>query len=319
MGASIISSSAQVSITSVDSSSVAELSNYTAQWTLGADGSSHYTFTGPGLIGAENDPTLYLTRGQKYKFINNMGAHPFRIQSTPNGSAGTAYNDGVTNNNVSSGTLTWNVQFDSPRVLYYQCTAHANMGGVIYIDNANTGSGGGSTDISALNTFTGSAISNNQTSSMSVATASFATGFTIFNGDRVISNTSLPAGVYNTNAGTSGSLSQFVEKIFFPNTVPSITTNGFTIGEFVVSGSSVGTVTATDAEGQSITFRTASSYSADKFRISSAGAVTLNTKSTASLNTDSTPGSGSHPFLVEAVDTFGGVGSKTVYLSLIHI
>ena len=43
-------------------------------------------------------------------------------------------------------------------------------------------------------------------------------------------------------AGTSGSLSQFVEKIFFPNTVPSITTNGFTIGEFVASGSLVGTV-----------------------------------------------------------------------------
>ena len=314
LGASIISSSAQVSITSVNSSSVAELSNYTAQWTLGADGASHYTFTGPGLTGAENDPTIYLTRGQKYKFINNMGAHPFRIQSTPNGSAGSAYNDGVTNNDVSDGTLTWNVQFDSPRVLYYQCTAHSNMGGVIYIDNANTGSGGGSTDISALNTFTGSAISNNQTSSMSVATASFATGFTIFDGNRVISNTSLPVGVYNTNQGTSGSLAQFVEKVFFPNTVPSITTNGFTIGEFVVSGSSVGTVAATDAEGQSITFRTASSYTADKFRISTAGAVTLNTKSTSSLNTDNTPGSGSHPFLVEAVDTFSGVGSKTIYI-----
>ena len=279
---------------------------------MGADGNSHYTFTGPGLIGAENDPTLYLTRGQKYKFINNMGAHPFRIQSTPNGSAGSEYNDGITNNNVSNGTLTWNVQFDSPRVLYYQCTAHANMGGVIYIDNANTGSssGGGSTDISALNTFTGSAISNNQTSSMSVATASFVS----FDGNRVVSNTDLPSGVYNNNFGTTTSLSDFVEKVFFPNTVPSISTTGFTIGEFVASGSSVGTVSATDAEGQSITFRTASSYTADKFRIASNGAITLNTKSTASLNTDNTPGSGSHPFLVEAVDTFAGVGSKTIYI-----
>jgi|5_EtaG_2_1085323.scaffolds.fasta_scaffold00438_18 hypothetical protein len=315
----LISSSVQLpsglissSITSVDSSSVSELSNYTSQWTLGADGSNHYTFTGPGLIGAENDPTLYLTRGQKYKFINNMGAHPFRIQSTPNGSAGSEYNDGITNNNVSNGTLTWNVQFDSPRVLYYQCTAHANMGGVIYIDNANTGSssGGGSTDISALNTFTGSAISNNQTSSMSVATASFVS----FDGNRVVSNTDLPSGVYNNNFGTTTSLSDFVEKVFFPNTVPSISTTGFTIGEFVASGSSVGTVSATDAEGQSITFRTASSYTADKFRIASNGAITLNTKSTASLNTDNTPGSGSHPFLVEAVDTFAGVGSKTIYI-----
>jgi len=105
----------------------------TIQWTLGADGTSNYTFTGPGLTGAENDPTLYLMRGQTYKFINNMGAHPFRIQSDPNGSTGTQYNDGITNNDVSNGTLVWDVQFDAPKILYYQCTAHGNMGGPIYV------------------------------------------------------------------------------------------------------------------------------------------------------------------------------------------
>ena len=111
----------------------------TASYTLGANGTSDYTFTGPGLTGAENDPTIYLTRGKTYKFVNGMGAHPFRIQSTPNGSAGTAYNDGITNNNVSNGTLTWDVQFDAPDTLYYQCTAHSNMGGVIYIgDNSRS-------------------------------------------------------------------------------------------------------------------------------------------------------------------------------------
>ena len=65
-----------------------------------------------------------------------MGAHPFRIQSDPNGSTGTAYNDGITNNDVSNGTLEWDVQFDAPNVLYYQCTSHANMGGKIYIGNS---------------------------------------------------------------------------------------------------------------------------------------------------------------------------------------
>lgn len=109
---------------------------FTSAWTLGANGSDDYTFTGPGFIGAENDPTLYLVRGQRYKFTNAMGAHPFRIQSTPNGSTGTAYNDGVTNNDVSNGSLTWNVQFDTPGVLYYQCTSHAGMGGKIYIIDA---------------------------------------------------------------------------------------------------------------------------------------------------------------------------------------
>ena len=108
-----------------------------ASWTLGADGSSHYTFDGPGLTGAENDPTIYLQRGKRYNFVNSSGGHPFRIQSDPNGSSGTAYNDGVTNNDAGNGTtLEWDVQFDAPNVLYYQCTSHANMGGKIYIGNS---------------------------------------------------------------------------------------------------------------------------------------------------------------------------------------
>ena len=111
------------------------IATYTAEWILGANGSSHYTFTGPGFTGAEDDPILHLVRGQKYKFTNTMGAHPFRIQSTVNGSTGTAYNDGITNNDVSNGTLIWDVQFDAPTVLYYQCTAHGTMGGAIYIVN----------------------------------------------------------------------------------------------------------------------------------------------------------------------------------------
>ena len=112
-----------------------------SEWVLGANGSSDYTFTGSGLTGAENDPTLYLKRGQKYRFKNSSGGHPFRIQSTANGSAGTAYNDGVTNNDAGDGTtLEWDVQFDAPDVLYYQCTSHGGMGGKIYIGNSGNSS-----------------------------------------------------------------------------------------------------------------------------------------------------------------------------------
>ena len=174
--------------------------------------------------------------------------------------------------------------------------------------------GGGTSDFTQLtNVPTGLVSSSNQITS--VATASFVGGnVSSFDGNRIISNTDLPSNIYNVNFGTSGSVSNFIEKVFFPNTAPTISTNGFTISEFVVSGSSVGTVSGTDAEGQSFTYRTASSYTSDFFRISSAGAITLNTKSTSSINTDNTPGSGSHPFLVEAVDTFSGVGSKTIYI-----
>ena len=110
------------------------------RWILGADAySGYYTFTGIGFTQTTNDPTLYLKRGEVYQFVNTMDAHPFRIQSTVNGSTGTEYNGGITNNNVQNGTLTWNVQFDTPSLLYYQCTAHGSMGGKIYIIDAGIG------------------------------------------------------------------------------------------------------------------------------------------------------------------------------------
>ena len=103
----------------------------TLRWSLGASGIDHYTFTGPGLTGTVNDPTIYLTRGHTYIFENNnsANAHPFRIQSTA-GASGTVYNTGVTNNGGAGGTeIKFTVAHDAPDVLYYQCTAHANMGG----------------------------------------------------------------------------------------------------------------------------------------------------------------------------------------------
>lgn len=104
----------------------------TIEWTLTANGSSDYIFSGPGFTGSETDPTIYVMRGHTYKFTNNMNAHPFRIQSTT-GTSGTPYNDGITNNAVSNGTLTWTVRMDSPATLYYQCTAHAAMNGTINV------------------------------------------------------------------------------------------------------------------------------------------------------------------------------------------
>ena len=66
------------------------------KWTLGANGSSDYTFTGTGIVGTENDPIIYLARGAVYEFVNNSGgSHPFQIRQSNGGSA---YNTGVTNN-----------------------------------------------------------------------------------------------------------------------------------------------------------------------------------------------------------------------------
>ena len=91
-------------------------------WTLTANGSSDYVFSGDGFPSSQNDPTLYLMRGQTYKFTNNTGGHPFRIQSTTATSGGgTAYNDGVTNQDATGATnqtLTFVVPMNAPDTLY---------------------------------------------------------------------------------------------------------------------------------------------------------------------------------------------------------
>lgn len=100
-----------------------------ARWTLGANGTTDYTFTGVGFVSTTNDPVLYLARGRVYEFVNNTG-HPFEIRVSNGGSA---YNNGVVNNGASSGIIRFEVPFNAPNTLYYQCTSHSGMGNVINI------------------------------------------------------------------------------------------------------------------------------------------------------------------------------------------
>tara|TARA_A100001234_G_scaffold54169_1_gene46264 strand:- start:2510 stop:3940 length:1431 start_codon:yes stop_codon:yes gene_type:complete len=109
-------------------------------WTLTANGSTDYVFSGDGFPSSQNDPDLYLVRGETYRFVNNTGGHPFRIQSTTATSGGgTKYDDGVQNsdgtvNDAGNGvTLTFVVPMDAPDTLYYQCTSHPDMFGTINV------------------------------------------------------------------------------------------------------------------------------------------------------------------------------------------
>ena len=113
-------------------------------WTLTAPNAPNdYTFSGDGFPTSQNDPTLYLIRGQTYKFVNNTGGHPFRIQSTgATVGGGTQYNSGVTNQDAGNGvTLTFVVPMDAPDTLYYQCTAHTGMFGTINVLTQGSSSG----------------------------------------------------------------------------------------------------------------------------------------------------------------------------------
>ena len=102
------------------------------KWTLGANGTSNYTFDGVGVNAGNNYNTpMYLARGCVYEFVNNSGgSHPFQIRVS---NGGAAYSTGVTNNGASSGTIRFEVPMDAPNSLYYQCTAHSGMGGTITV------------------------------------------------------------------------------------------------------------------------------------------------------------------------------------------
>ena len=112
----------------------------TLRYVLGASGTNHYTFTGKGLTGAVNDPTLTLSRGHTYIFENrnSANAHPFYIKtSIANGGTNDAYNTGVTNNGGAGGTeIVFTVPHDAPDTLYYQCSSHSSMAGQLSISGS---------------------------------------------------------------------------------------------------------------------------------------------------------------------------------------
>ena len=164
------------------------------------------------------------------------------------------------------------------------------------------------------------------TASYQVDSASFdsrissinASGDTSYNGNRIISSEYLPEfRSASFNAGTSGSIQDFLNAIFFPNTEPSFTSTGsFFSAEYSTSGSVVGTLSATDAEGQTITFRANAAYTAGLIEVSSDGTLRLTQIPTNEDYNTADRGDGvyAHPVQVDAVDTFGGFTTTTVYI-----
>ena len=89
------------------------------------------------MVSTEDNPDIFLTRGVKYRFINNSGgSHPFQIRVSDGGSA---YSTGVTNNGAASGNIDFAPTFDSPSKLVYQCTSHGGMVGNIHIIGGKRG------------------------------------------------------------------------------------------------------------------------------------------------------------------------------------
>ena len=106
--------------------------------TVQNSGASDYVFAAEGLEG--NDPTLTLVRGKTYEFDVTAGGHPFLIKTIQGTGSSNQYNEGITNNGVSNGKLTFTVPNDAPSTLYYNCQFHGSMTGTINIvDNNDNG------------------------------------------------------------------------------------------------------------------------------------------------------------------------------------
>ena len=119
-----------LSVSGVTTITVPANANPHSSWDVVNNSASSYRFTGPGQDGAEDNPNIYLVRGQRYVFKMNASGHPFQIRVSNGGSA---YSDGVTNNGAQTGNVVFNVQHDAPAQLFYQCTSHGSMVGNIYI------------------------------------------------------------------------------------------------------------------------------------------------------------------------------------------
>jgi len=129
------------------------------------------------------------------------------------------------------------------------------------------------------------------------------------NGNRAVSNTLLGdlAG-FVPSTGVTGSVTAFLEEIFYKNNPPAFSGSRMTIGEFETQGTSLGQISGSDSEQgrTSLTYSTQSSYTADKFRIhSGSGEIKVQATTTASLNiTNRGDGVNTHEFPVQLSDGF---------------
>ena len=91
----------------------------------------------PGIGFTQNvdNPTIYLNRGQNYKFVVDAGGFPFYIKTEPTADLLNQFNRGVVNNGAQVGIITFKVPFDAPNQLFYQASNISGMGGTIFINN----------------------------------------------------------------------------------------------------------------------------------------------------------------------------------------
>jgi hypothetical protein len=90
------------------------------------------------VIGGENNPTIFVVKGETYTFTINAAGHPFWIQTVSGAySTSDVYDTGITNLGTDDGVITWVVDSEAPSELYYVCQFHSSMQGSIVVLNSN--------------------------------------------------------------------------------------------------------------------------------------------------------------------------------------
>lgn len=112
---------------------------FAAVWAANVSAATTNSVTASGItayvINGTNNPALTLQRGVTYVFaLSGTTIHPFWIKSALGlGSTG-RYDNGVTSNGATSGSVSFAVPAAAPDQLFYQCGNHgANMNGPLNI------------------------------------------------------------------------------------------------------------------------------------------------------------------------------------------
>jgi hypothetical protein len=85
------------------------------------------------LIDGVANPNLTFCRGKTYTFAINAAGHPFYIKTVQGAGTANAYTTGVTGNGTETGNVTFVVGASAPSMLFYDCSIHAAMTGMIDI------------------------------------------------------------------------------------------------------------------------------------------------------------------------------------------
>lgn len=111
------------------------------------DKTDEHPFAGQGfsqgyVVDGEQGKTLTLVRGQTYTFQMDdvPSIHPFYLTTSIVGEGAEPYSEGVEGNGATDNeTLTFTPDASTPDTMYYNCTNHAYMGGLLVIQDTATG------------------------------------------------------------------------------------------------------------------------------------------------------------------------------------